>query len=51
VRREGADYFVVDLDSTNGVEIRGKRVRRQKLEPGTRFTVGSTELTFGRETG
>ncbi len=49
IRQEGATYWLVDLDSTNGVEVRGKRVKRLKLEDGTRFTIGSTELAFGRE--
>ena len=49
VRREGGKYWLVDLDSTNGVESNGKRVQRLELEEGTRFTVGSTELTFSRE--
>jgi hypothetical protein len=49
VRQEGATWWLVDLDSTNGVEVRGKRVKRLKLEDGTRFTIGSTELTFARE--
>ena len=40
VRQEGATYWVVDLDSTNGVEVNGKRVKRLKLEDGTRFTIG-----------
>jgi pSer/pThr/pTyr-binding forkhead associated (FHA) protein len=49
LRQEGATYWVVDLDSTNGVEVNGKRVKRLKLEDGTRFTVGSTEVMFARE--
>jgi len=49
LRQEGATYWLVDLDSTNGVEVRGKRVKRLKLEDGTRFTVGSTEIAFSRE--
>jgi len=49
VLREGLTYSVVDLDSTNGVEVDGKRVKQLELEEGTRFTVGSTELTFSRE--
>src|SRR4051794_19297470 len=32
VRQEGATYWLVDLDSTNGVEVKGKRVKRLKLE-------------------
>jgi hypothetical protein len=49
LRQEGATYWLIDLDSTNGVEVRGKRVKRLKLEDGTRFTIGSTEITFSRE--
>jgi hypothetical protein len=49
LRQEGATYWLIDLDSTNGVEVRGKRVKRVKLEDGTRFTVGSTEIAFSRE--
>ena len=49
LRQEGATYWLIDLDSTNGVEVRGKRVKRLKLEDGTRFTVGSTEMAFSRE--
>ena len=44
VRREGATYWLVDLDSTNGIEVDGKRVKQLKLEDGTRFTIGSTEI-------
>ena len=49
LRQEGDAYWLVDLDSTNGVEVRGKRVKRLKLEDGTRFTLGSTEIAFSRE--
>ena len=50
LRREGSAFWLVDLDSTNGIEVRGKRVKRLRLEDGTRFTIGSTEVTFSRET-
>jgi hypothetical protein len=49
VQQEGATWWVVDLDSTNGVEVQGRRVKRMKLEDGTRFTIGSTEIAFSRE--
>jgi hypothetical protein len=49
VRQEGATYWLVDLDSTNGVEVGGRRVKRLKLEDGTRFTIGATEVVFSRE--
>jgi hypothetical protein len=29
--------------------VRGKRVKRLKLEDGTQFTIGSTEISFSRE--
>ena len=49
VRRDGTTYTVVDLDSTNGIEVDGKRVKELVLEEGTRFTIGSTEIVFSRE--
>jgi hypothetical protein len=51
IRQEGATYWAIDLDSTNGIEVDGRRQKRVKLEHGTRFTVGSTEITFERELG
>src|SRR3954463_10344754 len=50
VRQEGAAYWVVDLDSTNGMEGNGRRQKRAKLRQGDRITLGSTELVFRRET-
>jgi FHA domain-containing protein len=49
LRQEGSSFWIVDLDSTNGVEVNGQRVKRSKLEPGDTFTVGSTEVTFSTE--
>jgi len=51
VRQEGAAYWVVDLDSTNGMEVNGRRLKRAKLRPGDTITVGATELVFRREAG
>ena len=50
VRQEGAAYWVVDLGSTNGMEVNGRRQKRAKLRQGDRITLGSTELVFKRET-
>jgi hypothetical protein len=50
LRQEGASYWVVDLGSTNGMEVNGKRVKRAKLRPGDTITLGSTEITFDRTT-
>lgn len=49
VRQEGASYWIVDLDSTNGVEVNGRRLKRAKLEDGDRLVLGSTEIIFRRE--
>jgi hypothetical protein len=49
LRQEGTSFWIVDLDSTNGLEVNGKRVKRAKLDPGDSFTIGSTELTFSTE--
>jgi len=51
LRQEGASYWIVDLGSTNGMEVNGKRVKRAKLRAGDTITPGSTEITFDRETG
>jgi hypothetical protein len=48
IRQEGATYWIVDLGSTNGLEVNGRRVKRAKLEDSDRVTLGSTELVFGR---
>jgi pSer/pThr/pTyr-binding forkhead associated (FHA) protein len=49
LRLEGAAYWIVDLDSTNGIEVNGRRLRRAKLEDGDRVTIGSTQIVFRRE--
>jgi len=48
VRREGEAYWLVDLDSTNGVAVNGARIRRSRLNEGDRITIGNTDLVFGR---
>jgi pSer/pThr/pTyr-binding forkhead associated (FHA) protein len=48
VRREGAAYWILDLGSTNGLSVNGRRQQRAKLENEDRITVGSTELVFRR---
>ena len=50
LRQEGASYWIVDLGSTNGTEVNGKRVERAKLRDGDKITLGSTEITFDRDT-
>jgi len=48
VVQEGDAYFVVDLGSTNGTELNGKRVTREELTDGDRITLGATDVVFGR---
>jgi hypothetical protein len=48
VRQEGTAYWLVDLDSTNGIEVNGQRLKRAKLEDGDKIVLGSTELVFER---
>ena len=48
LRQEGASYWIVDLGSTNGIEVNGKRVKRAKLRSGDTITLGSTDVTFSR---
>jgi len=48
LRHEGDTYWVVDLGSTNGTLVNGKRIDRQRLRDGDRITLGSTEIVFGR---
>jgi hypothetical protein len=47
VRHDDGTYWIVDLGSTNGTEVNGKRVERERLRDGDRITLGSTEIVFG----
>jgi len=49
VRHEDGAYWIVDLGSTNGTELNGKRIERAKLTDGDRITLGSTDVVFGHE--
>ena len=49
LRREESAYWIVDLGSTNGTELNGKRVERARLSDGDRITLGSTDVVFGHE--
>ena len=49
VHESPSTWVVVDLGSTNGTEVNGRKVeRRTALEDGDRITIGGTELVFGR---
>ena len=49
VVQQGSTWWVIDLGSTNGVEVDGRRVQRAKLDDGTSFVIGETTVTFTTE--
>jgi hypothetical protein len=46
VRRQGTEYVVVDLGSTNGTRVNGAGVRERRLADGDEISVGNTSLRF-----
>jgi hypothetical protein len=48
VRRQGPDFVIVDLGSTNGTLVNEAPVAEQVLEDGDRITIGRTVLEFRR---
>ena len=48
LRLEDDGCWIVDLGSTNGTVVNGKRVDRARLQDADRITLGSTEIVFGR---
>jgi hypothetical protein len=46
IRRENGAYWIVDLKSTNGIEVNGERVQRARLTHADTILMGKTELTF-----
>jgi hypothetical protein len=49
LRRGDEGWQVVDLGSTNGIKVNGRRVDSQTLRPGDQITIGVTDLTFELE--
>jgi hypothetical protein len=43
------DWQIVDLDSTNGVKVNGRRVESSRLSPGDEVTLGTTRFVFDIE--
>lgn len=46
LRRDGTDWVLVDLGSTNGTLVNGKLAREHRLSDGDRLSFGTSELTF-----
>jgi hypothetical protein len=46
IRQEDGGYWIVDLGSTNGVEVNGERVDRARLSNEDRIVIGKTDLLF-----
>ncbi len=46
LRRDGRQWTLVDLGSTNGTLVNGKLAREHALSNGDRVTIGTTELLF-----
>ncbi len=46
IRREEGAWWIVDLGSTNGVEVNGRRVDRAKLTGSERLVLGQTDISF-----
>jgi hypothetical protein len=46
LRRDDGGWQIVDLGSTNGIKVNGRRVDSQQLSAGDQVTIGVTDLTF-----
>jgi FHA domain-containing protein len=42
----GTDWYLVDLESTNGVRVNGRRVATSRLSPGDEIVAGTSSLRF-----
>ena len=46
LRRDDGGWQIVDLGSTNGIKVNGRRVDSQQLSAGDQITIGVTDLTY-----
>ena len=46
IRPSDSGYLVVDLGSTNGTKVNGRRVTERELVDGDSITFGTTTLTY-----
>jgi hypothetical protein len=49
VRKTIEGWMIVDLGSTNGVKLNGRRVREEVLSPGDEITLGLISLSYDEE--
>ena len=49
LEKDGGDWQVVDLGSTNGVKVNGRQVDSTRLAPGDEVTLGTTSFVFDIE--
>lgn len=47
IREQDDHWILVDLGSTNGTLLNGRKIDREQLTNGDTITVGSTEIVFG----
>jgi hypothetical protein len=48
VRHVGMDWFLIDMNSTNGMEVNGRTAKRHTLADGDRLRMGGTEIRVER---
>ncbi len=48
-RSDTGDWQIVDLGSTNGIKVNGRRVSSSRLRPGDEVTIGTTSFVFDIE--
>jgi hypothetical protein len=46
LRSDGGRWSVVDLGSTNGIKVNGRRTEQRELSDGDKLTLGVTDFTF-----
>ncbi|MBI1909589.1 MAG: FHA domain-containing protein [Deltaproteobacteria bacterium] len=46
VEKRGNSYVVIDLDSSNGTLVNGKKVKEYTLKPGDEFKIGNAQFLF-----
>jgi pSer/pThr/pTyr-binding forkhead associated (FHA) protein len=44
--KRGEDWWITDLDSTNGTLVNNSAIKERRLSPGDRITIGGSEFEF-----